>query len=60
MFNPHELLDYEPVDAATLDRFVKALVDAHYTVSVRWSKGREIEAACGQLAAHYFHNRTAA
>lgn len=57
MFNPHELLDFEPVDDRTLDMFMKTLADANYTVSVRWSKGREIEAACGQLAAHYFHKR---
>lgn len=54
MFNPHDYLHYEPVDAATLDRFAETLASAHYTVSVRWSKGREIEAACGQLAAHHF------
>lgn len=54
MFNPHEYLHYEPVDAATLDLFAAALSKQHYTVSVRWSKGREIEAACGQLAAHHF------
>lgn len=57
MFNRHELLDYEPVDDATLDMFMKTLADANYTVSVRWSKGREIEAACGQLAAHYFRGK---
>lgn len=54
MFNPHEYLHYEPVDEATLDRFAETLAAAHYTVSVRWSKGAEIEAACGQLAAHHF------
>lgn len=59
MFNPHELLHFEPVSDATLDLFVKELADRHYTVAVRWSKGREIEAACGQLAAHYFHRKTA-
>ncbi len=59
MFNPHELLDYGPVPEATLDGFCRTLAEARYTVSVRWSKGREIEAACGQLAAHYFEPRAA-
>jgi 23S rRNA (adenine2503-C2)-methyltransferase len=54
MFNPHDYLHYEPVDEATLDLFAETLARRHYTVSVRWSKGREIEAACGQLAAHHF------
>lgn len=54
MFNPHEELDFEPVDESTLDLFMKILSGAHLTASVRWSKGREIEAACGQLAAHHF------
>ncbi|MBI3736469.1 hypothetical protein HY256_08145 [Candidatus Sumerlaeota bacterium] len=57
MFNPHELLGYHPVSDAALNMFTKSLADAHYTVAVRWSKGREIEAACGQLAAHYFYER---
>ena len=59
MFNRHELLDYEPVDAATLDRFAATLAAANLTVSVRWSKGREIEAACGHLAAHHFRKAAA-
>lgn len=59
MFNPHELLHFEPVPEATLKMFLKTLSDGDYSVSVRWSKGREIEAACGQLAAHYFQRQTA-
>ncbi len=54
MFNPHEELDFQPVEESTLDLFMKILSGAHLTASVRWSKGREIEAACGQLAAHHF------
>ncbi len=59
MFNPHELLDFEPAPSSTLDMFLKILTEENYTVSVRWSKGREIEAACGQLAAHYFREQKA-
>jgi len=32
-----------------VDQFAAALVDAHVNVTVRWSKGREIAGACGQL-----------
>jgi 23S rRNA (adenine2503-C2)-methyltransferase len=54
MFNPSPHLPFAPVEEATLERFTGALSAAHFTVTVRWSKGRDIEAACGQLAAHHF------
>ena len=54
MFNPNPHLPFQPVEEPVLDAFAQILSQAHYTVTVRWSKGREIEAACGQLAAHYF------
>lgn len=54
MFNPHKDLEFRPATDDALNRFVGVLAEADYTVSVRWSKGREIEAACGQLAAHHF------
>ena len=59
MFNEHEKLPYKQVPAETLQGFMKVLSEAHYTVTVRWSKGREIDAACGQLAAHFFEKQTA-
>jgi 23S rRNA (adenine2503-C2)-methyltransferase len=37
-----------PSDEA-IDRFAQILADAHLTVSVRKSRGRDIRAACGQL-----------
>ncbi len=52
MFNPCRDLPCQPVQPRTLDAFAQVLSSAHMTVTVRWSKGREIEAACGQLAAH--------
>ena len=52
MFNTCPELPYEPVAPETLDAFAGILSKANLTVTVRWSKGREIEAACGQLAAH--------
>jgi 23S rRNA (adenine2503-C2)-methyltransferase len=36
---------------AGVDRFVRVLRDAGVTVTVRDTRGREIEAACGQLHA---------
>lgn len=35
--------------AAAVDRFAAALRDAGLTVTVRWSKGEDVAAACGQL-----------
>jgi 23S rRNA (adenine2503-C2)-methyltransferase len=36
-------------DDATINRFAVALRDAGLTVTVRWSKGLDVDAACGQL-----------
>ena len=54
MFNPSPHLPYEPVEEAVMNHFADVLARAHYTITIRWSKGRDIEAACGQLAAHHF------
>ncbi len=48
-FNPHEGSEFERPDASTIERFHSLLIDKHYTTIVRWSKGLEISAACGQL-----------
>ena len=37
------------------ERFRAALAEAHFTASVRRSKGREYDAAFGLLAVHYLH-----
>jgi 23S rRNA (adenine2503-C2)-methyltransferase len=57
MYNETPQLDYRQVDEATLERFLRILSAANMTVTVRWSKGREIQAACGQLAAHKSEGR---
>jgi 23S rRNA (adenine2503-C2)-methyltransferase len=49
-FNPHEGCRYQRPDEDTLARFQKILIDNHYTVIIRRSKGQDISAACGQLA----------
>lgn len=54
MFNQNPNLPFQPATGERLEAFAAILSRANMTVTVRWSKGREIEAACGQLAAHYF------
>jgi 23S rRNA (adenine2503-C2)-methyltransferase len=50
-FNPHAGCRYQRPDEDTLARFQKILIDKNYTVIIRRSKGQDISAACGQLAA---------
>jgi 23S rRNA (adenine2503-C2)-methyltransferase len=46
----HRLLEFFPSSPAALEAFRAALVDARIEVTVRESRGADIEAACGQLA----------
>ena len=50
MYNRVEGLDFQPTDEGTLNRFIRTLVAHGVTVTVRRSKGQDIDAACGQLA----------
>jgi 23S rRNA (adenine2503-C2)-methyltransferase len=50
MYNPVEGLNFERTSEAQLDRFVQVLVQEGVTVTVRRSRGQDIDAACGQLA----------
>lgn len=50
-FNPHPGCDFQPPDAGTLDAFQNILLAKHFTTIVRYSKGSDISAACGQLRA---------
>jgi 23S rRNA (adenine2503-C2)-methyltransferase len=47
--DPRFLPEMRQPDADTVDRFAIALRDAGLTVTVRWSKGSDVAAACGQL-----------
>lgn len=49
-FNPFNLSNYKRVSNNALRRFQKILQDADYTVTVRTTRGDDIDAACGQLA----------
>ncbi len=48
-FNPHEGADFRPPTRAALDAFHRYLLDRHFTVITRDSRGSDISAACGQL-----------
>ena len=50
MYNPVEGLNFEGTSEEQLDRFVQVLVQEGVTVTVRRSRGQDIDAACGQLA----------
>jgi 23S rRNA (adenine2503-C2)-methyltransferase len=49
--NPVELLPYERPDQAGIERFADILRTAGIPTSVRYSRGLDIDAACGQLRA---------
>ncbi|MGC8915724.1 MAG: 23S rRNA (adenine(2503)-C(2))-methyltransferase RlmN [Thermoanaerobaculum sp.] len=47
--DPEFLPDLAPPTEATINAFAALLAASNYNVTVRWSKGREVAAACGQL-----------
>ncbi|RQW78264.1 MAG: 23S rRNA (adenine(2503)-C(2))-methyltransferase RlmN [Geobacter sp.] len=48
-FNEHEQSEFRKPDQAAIDIFHKYLLDKHFTVITRSSRGIDISAACGQL-----------
>lgn len=50
-FNTYAGCEYKRPDEAVIAKFQEILIDKHYTVMVRQSKGQDISAACGQLRA---------
>jgi 23S rRNA (adenine2503-C2)-methyltransferase len=50
MYNPVQGLHFERTSEEQLNRFIQALVAEGVTVTVRRSRGDDIDAACGQLA----------
>lgn len=50
MYNPVKGLDFARTPDDQLHRFIEALVERGVTVTVRQSRGDDIDAACGQLA----------
>jgi adenine C2-methylase RlmN of 23S rRNA A2503 and tRNA A37 len=49
--NPHPGAPYAAPGADTVDRFMGALARGGLTTTLRRSRGADIDAACGQLAA---------
>jgi len=56
LYNENPNLPYKRPDMGTVERFQKILMRAHILSFVRNSRGRDISAACGQLASE--HERT--
>ncbi|MDT0632179.1 23S rRNA (adenine(2503)-C(2))-methyltransferase RlmN [Rubrivirga sp. S365] len=50
MYNPVEGTDFAPSSEERLDGFIRTLVGRGVRVTVRRSRGQDIDAACGQLA----------
>lgn len=49
-YNPIEGGDFSKSDSAVIDSFCQSLADRGVIVNVRRSRGKDIDAACGQLA----------
>ena len=54
MYNPVEGLGFSRTSEGQLNRFISLLVERGVTVTVRRSRGQDIDAACGQLAVDAF------
>ena len=50
-YNTYEGSPFESPDESVISRFQDILIANHYTVMIRYSKVRDILAACGQLRA---------
>lgn len=49
-YNPTDSIGFETPDPGDVEIFSDYLHSKGYTVIIRWSKGRDIKSACGQLA----------
>jgi 23S rRNA (adenine2503-C2)-methyltransferase len=50
-YNPVAGTGFKPADASRTSRFISLLEDLNMVVNLRQSRGKDIDAACGQLAA---------
>jgi 23S rRNA (adenine2503-C2)-methyltransferase len=55
-FNPFEESPYERPDDETVEKFQKILWQYNISAFIRWSKGKDISAACGQLRKKELNN----
>ena len=49
-YNPISEADFKSAEADTIDKFANHLIQGGIPTSVRRSRGKDIDAACGQLA----------
>jgi 23S rRNA (adenine2503-C2)-methyltransferase len=49
-YNPHPYSPYSPTSDPQIEEFRRSMLPTSSTITVRWSKGRDIQAACGQLS----------
>lgn len=53
VYNPHPAAPYQPSEPQAIERFVRVVYPIAPTVTLRYSKGRDILAACGQLSTRW-------
>lgn len=49
-YNPHPYSPYSPTPDPLIEDFRHSMLPTSSTITVRWSKGQDIQAACGQLS----------
>ena len=49
-YNPHPYAPFRPTPDPQIEEFRRWMLPTTSTITVRWSKGRDIQAACGQLS----------
>ena len=52
-FNEIEGADFQRPELDQIERFRRIVADGHHVAPIRFSKGRDIAAACGQLRTTY-------
>ena len=55
--NPHPRIPYEPVSKDKLLKIKQLIASAKVPVTIRYEKGQDITAACGQLGESYLDKK---
>lgn len=53
VYNPHPLAPYQPSPHERIEEFMQTLYPLAPSVTLRYSRGKDILAACGQLSTHW-------
>jgi 23S rRNA (adenine2503-C2)-methyltransferase len=56
-YNPHPGCDFKPSSRNTIHMFMDTLMQAGIETTVRYTRGQEIKAACGQLGADWLETK---